>query len=152
MPSVHCVAAAAVAAWLAFAGASALAAPLDESAHLSIPAAPLSDALRSLARQVDLQILFDPELVAGIRSRAIDAWLTPRAALATLLRGSALEARASGANVIVIRKAVAPPGNARPRPAPATANDSDAGALGEIIVTSQRRAERMRDVPLSVSA
>ncbi|MBS0397573.1 MAG: TonB-dependent receptor plug domain-containing protein, partial [Proteobacteria bacterium] len=142
-----------VAALLAFCGTPARAARLDETVRVSIPSAPLNDALRTLARQADLQILFDPELVAGIRCRALSGSLTPRAALATLLKGSALEARETGDNVVVVRRVVqsAPALQTGP-PVIAASSPADAGALEEIIVTSQRRVERMRDVPVSISA
>lgn len=131
----------------------ARAAWMDETVRLSIPSALLGDALRALARQADLQILFDPGLVAGIRCPALSGSMTRPAALSTLLKGSALEAKETGGNVVVIRKTV-PPASASLAGPPviAASSPADAGALEEIIVTSQRRVERMRDVPVSISA
>lgn len=153
MPRVCFPNAIVLAALMVVCAAPARAAWMDETVRLSIPSAFLGDALRTLARQADLQILFDPELVAGIRCPPLSGSLTPHAALAILLKGSPLEARETGGNVVVIRRVV-PSASALQTEPPATAASSpaDAGAMEEIIVTSQRRVERMRDVPVSISA
>ena len=71
---------------------------------VAIVAQPLGEALRSLAKQADLQILFDPALVSGSSVPALSGTLSPRAALAMLLRGTDLEAREQAPGVVVIRR------------------------------------------------
>lgn len=127
-------------------------APLDRPLELALPAQALGITLRELARDADLQILFDPALVAGVRGLAIRGRLTPRAALALLLKDSPLEAHESGDGIIVIRRRSVAQVPRSPMHATASVHPEDAGTLGEVIVTSQRRAERLQDVPLSVAA
>jgi hypothetical protein len=77
---------------------------LEIARAIEIPAQPLGEALRGLAKQANLQILFDAALVAGRSSRAIEGNLTARAALAELLRDTALEAYEQAPGVVVIRR------------------------------------------------
>ena len=78
--------------------------PMESPIPIAIVAQPLGESLRNLAKQANLQILFDSTLVAGKSARALAGTLTPRAALATLLRGSGLEAQEQAVGVVVIRK------------------------------------------------
>lgn len=128
---------------------------MDAPVALDIAAQNLGDALRALAKSGNLQILFDPELVAGRVSSAVVDRLTPRAALGRLLRGMPLEAVEQATDVVVIRARALPtaPSVARvPATAPADTHGEYPGSLEEIIVTSQRRLERLQDVPISVRA
>ncbi|HUI59376.1 MAG TPA: STN domain-containing protein, partial [Steroidobacteraceae bacterium] len=52
----------------------------------------------------NLQILFDPALVAGRAAAEVDGTITARAALERLLRGTGLEAREQAPGVVVIRR------------------------------------------------
>jgi hypothetical protein len=105
----------AVAAMLAV-GASAFAGELDASMPIELQAQPLGEALRNLAKQADLQILFDASLVAGRSARPIDETLSPRAALERLLQKTGLEAYEQAPGVVVIRYRAS-----RPATAPSTA-------------------------------
>lgn len=78
--------------------------PMESTIPVAIVAQPLGEALRSLAKQADLQILFDSALVSGKSARALHGSLSPRAALATLLRGTDLEALEQAPGVVVIRR------------------------------------------------
>ena len=77
---------------------------LDAGTALELRAQPLGEALRRLAKQANLQILFDAGLVAGRSSPAVRGNLTPRAALDELLRGTGLEAWEQAPGVVVIRR------------------------------------------------
>ncbi len=129
---------------------------MDEPVALSIATQSLGEALRALAKISSLQILFDSDLVAGRVSPALVERLAPREALIRLLRGTPLEAIEQTADVVIIRaRVVAPvlpqaPGRLPAAAAPVYAETP--GALEEIIVTSQRRVERLQDVPISVRA
>jgi hypothetical protein len=89
---------------LIFAQCVGAADPLEREIPIAIVRQPLGEALRSLAKQADLQILFDSALVAGKSAHALSGPLSARAALAALLHGTDLEAREQAAGVIVIRR------------------------------------------------
>jgi iron complex outermembrane recepter protein len=141
-------------------GTPAFAGALDTAVAISLPAQSLSESLRGLAKAARLQILFDAELVAGRSAAALQGTVSPRAALEALLRGTELEAYEQAAGVVVIRRrqdpAPQPSGSSSSTRAPVvvTARESaTAGqdAIGEIVVTAQRRAERLQDVPISLT-
>jgi len=81
-----------------------IAASLDEPIPLQVRAQPLGESLRNLAKQANLQILFDPALVAGRSAESVEGTLTARTALDRLLRGTGLEAREQAPGVVVIRR------------------------------------------------
>jgi len=89
---------------LLFAQCVCAADPMESTIPIAIPGQPLGEALRSLAKQADLQILFDSALVSGKSAHALSGSLSPRAALATLLRGTNLEALEQAPGVVVIRR------------------------------------------------
>lgn len=78
--------------------------PMEKSITISVAAQPLSESLRSLAKQANLQILFDSAIVAGKPGRALNGAESPRKALTDLLRGTGLEAVEQAPGVIVIRR------------------------------------------------
>jgi iron complex outermembrane receptor protein len=69
-------------------GTAASAAP---SARLfDVPSSPAETALRRFARQADVQLIFDPDIVAGVRTRALIGRFDPAEALAAILTGTPL--------------------------------------------------------------
>jgi len=84
-------------------GAATLAGSLDVAIPIALSAQPLGEALRALAKEANLQILFDADLVAGRSAPPIRDTVSPRAALARLLRGTDLEAHELAPGVVVIR-------------------------------------------------
>ncbi len=151
-------------ATLAFgaANAAAVAGRFDEVVRIALPAEPLGRALRDMARETRLQILFDANLVAGKTVRPINGMFSPRAAFDRLLHGTALEATEQAPGVVVIRSRHS--GSTGLDPAPRHRADTrrptadplvpDAGtqALAAIVVTAERRAEPLQAVPISISA
>src|SRR5690242_9864167 len=119
---------------------------LNGKVSLDIPQQSLSSALTALAKQADLQILFSQELVAGLRSNAVNGSLSGAEALQRLLADSSLEYVVNGADTVVIRQRQAEgpkptsqvPHAADAAPQAATGSLQD-GALEEIIVTAQKR-------------
>ena len=81
-----------------------MAGSLDEPVPLQVRAQPLGESLRNLAKQANLQILFDPALVTGRSAAPVEGTLTARAALDRLLHGTGLEAREQAPGVVVIRR------------------------------------------------
>lgn len=87
--------------------------------------------LKALAAQAQREILYSPQAVAGVRTRAVRGDLTPRAALTQLLEATVLrliEEPGSGAWMVVRRDpppATAPPENGSRTPSPMqTPNES----------------------------
>lgn len=60
--------------------------------RFDLPAEPLSQALKDVAAQADLNIYFDPALVAGLKVSPLRANLTPKAAFERVLNGTRLVA------------------------------------------------------------
>lgn len=75
-----------------------------EASALSVPGGALDDALKSLARQSGIQLLYPAVLVAPLRSRPVSAAPTVAAALARLLQGTGLRAVAVSDDTFVIEK------------------------------------------------
>jgi outer membrane receptor protein involved in Fe transport len=140
--------------------AFAQAGPVDTPVAVSIPATSLGDALRALARQSSLQILFDPALVAGHSVPAINESTSPRAAIDVWLKGTGLEAFEQAPGIIVIRtrreistSVPDPPRAARPAaPLVPPAAENGSSELQEITVTARKKDEKALDVPVSITA
>ena len=62
----------------------------------------LSSALTELGMQTPLQILYSPDQVAGIKSRAVSGSLEPSDALVTLLKGTGISFQISGNTVTLV--------------------------------------------------
>ncbi len=152
MPTVHRTALGCALALALALHAPAGAAPPEDKPSTSLARQTLGDALRELARRADLQILFDPQLVAGTLVTPPAVELAPRQALSRLLQGTGLEAHESSAGVLVIRRAAAVQAHPLATAAVKAPAQEQGVALGEIIVTSQRRAERLQEVPVSIQA
>jgi hypothetical protein len=69
---------------------------------------PLDDALRSLAKQANLQVVFDAALVAGLTAPAVKARTSPRLVIERWLSGSRLIAEEQTPGVIVVREGGGP--------------------------------------------
>ncbi len=66
------------------------AANAQASAHIELPAQPLSEAIRAVARQASVNILVDPRLVEGRQAPAIKSRSSVADALSMLLEGTGL--------------------------------------------------------------
>lgn len=137
---------------------AAWAGDVNSKVTLDIPPQNLGLALASLAQQADLQILFSAELVAGMRSAALSGSYSGVEALQRLLAQSNLEFVVDGPDTIVIRNPAETSSSVKDAPAPgssaaaAESPQSSPSSLEEVIVTAQKRAERLQDVPLAVTA
>ncbi|SDA35429.1 TonB-dependent receptor [Sphingomonas sp. NFR15] len=107
------------------------------TARFDIPAQSLSAALSMFARQSGLQVIAPADLATAVTSQPVNGTLDTRVALKTLIGGTGLEVASDKGGVIVLRAAVV--GNA-------------ADMTADILVTAQRRPERARDVPISITA
>ena len=116
-------------------------------ASFDIPAQDLSRALIVFAAQAHLRITVPPDLVRGRTSPAIFGVLEPTEALERLLGADLMFEFLDDQDVVVEPRkhaaAVVPPA---PDPRP------DAASVEEIVVTAQKRSERIQATPLSITA
>jgi len=69
---------------------------------VNIAVQPLSSALTELGLQTNLQILYSPDQVAGIKSRAVSGSLEPSEALAAMLKDSGISFQINGSSVTLV--------------------------------------------------
>ncbi len=117
------------------------AADLDTAIEFHIQAQPLESALLELSKEASIQLVLDSSVVAAKNSSTISGKMSIREALDRLLRDTELTYRWSGDRTVT----VAPRAMFRPT------SDRDA-VLEEVVVTAQKRSERLQDVPVSVSS
>lgn len=132
-----------------------------------IEAQPLTTALSEFARQADLQILFRPDAVAGFTSERIVGTYSVAATLERLLLGTGLRFEYLDAHTVTISKessrslagtaahqirlAQTEAANAPLAASPGAARNESA-VIEEVIVTAQKREEKLQDVPISITA
>ena len=68
---------------------------------LNIPAQSLASALNEFGKQANLQILYSPDQVQGIKSHSVSGSLEPVKALEALLQGSGVSYQLNGDTVII---------------------------------------------------
>lgn len=114
----------------------ALAAP--ETLSFDIPAQPLAGALRALATQAGVQLVFTPDTPGAAVSPAIQGTLSVEAALTRLLAGSGLSFRQEGDRSYVLVQG-------------RSTESLTATPLSEVVVTATRTERPVDEVPASVS-
>jgi iron complex outermembrane recepter protein len=143
---------------------------------IDVPAQPLSQAIQAVARQVGVNILVNPKLIEGREAPALKAKMSVQQALGVLLEGTGLTPRfvdektitlvtepesaktAASQRSLRIAQADAADRSATNAPSPgsdgqadSTAGSTMAPVLEEIVVSAQKRLERLQDVPVPVS-
>jgi outer membrane receptor protein involved in Fe transport len=116
----------------------------------NIPQQPASAAVRRLVDQTHLQLLYSSSILAGVVASPVQGSMTPREALAVLLRGSHIEVIDTGPGAATLRLA---------RPAPRAASvraraKVDAHAdepVRTVFVTARKFSETLLEVPIAVS-
>ena len=137
---------------------------LHTEVTFNISAQPLGASLKQLASQAGVQILFEEQVVSGQQAPALAAHESPLQALSALLKGTGLEFTAKD-GTIVVRKKVSgsnPVTSGPTSPTMAAADRAHDGSSGtavdgrveleEIVVTAQHRREKLRDVPMGITA
>lgn len=124
---------------------------------LALPEGPMNQSIIELARQADVRILFETELVAGLKAPALSGRFTARDALDRLLSKTSLTVDQVRPGVLVLRplrvpissdaQSVAPP-PLIPEAAAQTAEDST--LVEEIVVGSHIRGVRDSASPVVV--
>jgi iron complex outermembrane recepter protein len=103
---------------------------------------PLAGALNEFARQSSRQILFSTEVVQAKRTRGVKGELEPEAALRQLLEGTGLTYRVTADDTILVEAA---------RSGESADSRAEGAQLEEIVVTAQKRVQRLQDVPVPVT-
>jgi len=114
---------------------------------LNIAAQAAPQALQQLVEQTRVQLVYSPDLVRGISTKAVNGRFTPMQALARMLEGTGLEAVETGMNAVTIRPTQPAPGRAD------ALDKADAAAqtsLQTVYVSGNRRREPVREVPMAV--
>lgn len=107
-----------------------LAAPVEQAQDIHLASGPLGTALQALAAQTQVEVIFSPATVAGLRSSALNGRYTVEDALHRLLLGTGIEADHSSASVIVLHTRAAPINHGtRLTPVSATMQDGLAAPL-----------------------
>jgi len=154
----------------------AVAADLDSRYAFAIPSQSVSAALLTFSEQAKIQVMTASADLAGITSPGVSGDHTAREALDALLAGTGLKFRSVTADAVAIepakgRRTGAPPATSRSSDASgefrAARGDQEAdrpqavlgweegprkGLLEEIVVTAQKREERLQDVPVPVTS
>jgi iron complex outermembrane recepter protein len=142
-----------------------IAADLDSHHAFAIPSQSVSSALLVFSEQAKIQVMTASADLAGITSLGVSGDHTAREALDALLKGTGLKFRSVSADAVAIEPAKG--GRTAPPPATSTSSDASDGlrtaqvdqdaagpqkiTLDEIVVTAQKRNERLQDVPVPVT-
>jgi iron complex outermembrane recepter protein len=110
---------------------------------VAIASRPLGDALEDWAIRSGKQLMYDADLTAGMFAQPVPPGLSGIDSLALLLEGTGLVYRVLNERTISIL-----PG----RLTQSADAAGDSASLEEIVVTAQKRIERLQDVPVPVSA
>jgi iron complex outermembrane recepter protein len=108
---------------------------------VEIPAQSLAQALSTLASETGLQMVYVSGLVRNQRSQAVPAGIPVQEALTQLLQGTGLRFEYLTERSVRILAAA---------PAPKTTRAAGGDELSEVIVTANRREERLQDVPITI--
>lgn len=142
-----------------------------EAKNFNVPAQSATTGITEFARQAGIQILVSEPLVRGKRTAAVTGSHTVPEALAILLKDSGLNAGSKDGMTYTLA-ATRPPPTSLNSPAPSGMSaasetgaqtpadppsslagaDQSRGGIEEIIVTAQKRSERLQDVPVPVTA
>jgi iron complex outermembrane recepter protein len=147
---------------------------LDRPVAFSIESQPIGSALVVFSRQADIQVVITPDVPGTAEAPALHGTLPARIALDTLLRSTGLKYEAVGNSVSVTPVGYGSSfGEEREdadRLGPeasrgdhqmstgskneryAVSKDPQSGVLEEVLVTAQKREERVLDVPMSITA
>ncbi len=129
-----------------------------QARQLDMEAQPVGQALSELASQTGVQFLYFPATVEGRTTKAVKGDYELKEALKAMLMGSGLDFVFTDENTVTIRPAEGARNTSDASLAePGGADDADSSSrtsfvLEEIIVTAEKRAESLQDLPIAISA
>lgn len=147
--------------------------PAPDRIETRIPAEDLAKALKTLAKERKFQILYHSSLVKNLKTPGASGSLTSADALAELLRGTGLTYRYLDDHTVTVVRApkataAGPDDGARASRSLHMTRADEAGtgvddpsdspvpmqtaALQEVVVTAEKRSERLVDAPVAVTA
>jgi outer membrane receptor protein involved in Fe transport len=130
----------------------ALPALADSLKQIDVPAGDLARALDTLARQLDVSIVYQAPQLVGLKTHGVSGKLTSQEAVKKLLKGTSLTVNVDSTGAMLISTAVPKRSSAADRNDVASVSDLDQHInLEEIVVTAQRREQAVIDVPIAVS-
>jgi outer membrane receptor protein involved in Fe transport len=151
--------------------ATAVGAGAAEKTQYNLAAQPLGEALKQLGQQSGLTVVMDSDLVRGRVAPPLSGSYTPEEALSRVLASSGLSVEYLDAHTVAIRSEktaknsssagmedeaprFAQTGSSAAEKVPVsnTAEGSSDTELEEIVVTAQKRVERLLEVPVPVTA
>lgn len=132
----------------------ALATPAQaQERSFNVPAGNLRSALDAFGRQSGKPIIYKVDEVRGLRTKGFRGTAEPQAALDAILAGTRFKARVAGSGAVAIVKGGNGQSGAESAASPREGRIQPEYADGEadIVVTAQKREERLIDTPQSVS-
>jgi len=134
------------------------AAALSQSVDFDIPAQPVISALHAWSRQSNVQVMMaDSGEVTRQQSDGVQGRFTAAVALGRLLQRTNLTYEAVGDSTVAVKRIAAVGAQEFKEPSPEQSRPketktSDARrTMEEVVVTAQKREQRLQDVPISVS-
>jgi iron complex outermembrane receptor protein len=126
---------------------------LEAQKSFDIRAQGAADGLLAFSHQSDIQVVTASADLSGARTQPVQGVMTPRRALERLLAGTGLRWRSVGYGSVVIEPSRRLIGSGQATAAdPARVSEEDTALVDEVVVTASKRAERLHDVPSSVTA
>ena len=139
----------------------AAAAELQDTVSFEIAAQPLDRALLRFSEQASIQVLATAAAVEGKNTQGLHGRYVAKEALTKLLEDSGLKYKPTGASSVTISATDTDNGQPQKTSDGSKANspvqpqgtaDMGAGVFEEVVITAQRRAENLQDVPIAITA
>jgi len=128
---------------------------LDRPVTLNIsPNTPLDEALLALGAQLGVSLMVNTPTVEHQMTHGVRGTLRAGAALTALLRGTGLVYSAEDGRILIVPASVLVRSSQRvdlPEANPPPQAQASQPALEEVVVTAEKREERLENVPISIS-
>ncbi len=121
---------------------------MAQAKAFNVAAQPAVTGIPELARQADIQILVSERAVRGKRMRAIKGSMPVAQAIQRLAADVGLRIVSSDGRTYTLAAKAA----AAPSPSPSPTSAADITSDNEIVVTAQRKEEKITDVPIAMTA
>lgn len=122
----------------------------EETVTFDIPAQSLSKALVEFSKQSNTDVIASSELLNNRQAPAINGTMQPLDALQKMLRGTGLEFAEENGEITIV--AADKQGQSNAKNKSLKRERSREVVIEDIIVTAQKREQKLSDVPMSISA